>query len=218
MTNTVSGSVMFGSLVTMFETPLLVVALSNGLGFGVFGGVTKFFHEVLGCESCRCGFSEEVDCAPFLWWWDRVWCICQVWTVSCTCFVHTTRYNLTVYIRFSTVFVALFRFWLYHKQYGLQDLFYFAKNPGFNEHKSNITPFGHFCVNNTVLIVYCKENTSDGKRASSLFLRLNLTKMGYYIRGSCILTRRSFGLHLGHTTAVCGLGIENIGGLEPYEY
>ena len=50
-----------------------------------------------------------------------------------------------------------------------------------------------------------------------LLLRLNVTealsKMGYYIRGSSILMRWSYSLHLGRDTAVCGLYIGNTGGL-----
>ena len=38
----------------------------------------------------------------------------------------------------------------------------------------------------------------------------------YYIKGSCILVRWSYGLHLGWDTAVCSHDIGNTGDLVPY--
>ena len=59
-----------------------------------------------------------------------------------------------------------------------------------------------------------------------LFLRLNITevvslsKTGHYIniRGSSILMRWSYSLHLGLDTVVFGLDIGNSVGLVPYKY
>ena len=57
-----------------------------------------------------------------------------------------------------------------------------------------------------------------------LLLRLNVTealslsKTGHYVRGSCILMTWPYSLHLGQDTVVCGLDIETLVALGPYEY
>ena len=55
-------------------------------------------------------------------------------------------------------------------------------------------------------LVYIKSNS------------VTFPKMGYYIRGSCILMRWSDGLHVGQGTAVCDLGIENTVAYGLHEY